>query len=425
MIKGLNLDVTEIRKAVLQLAGDDLLVRNIFDTVQGGRMPELAIAIKGLSEGTENLGKRIGLQGRLTGGRIVVSNNLLRLEGVNGQVVLDKGRLSAQHLNASLGSSVALNGTLEIGLLDGTHAFRLDTEIEADLSELPDILKRLVDSKDATGLLDQIPPIAGHAKGRLRLGDNLDRMTARITANGRIKVLDAVLDLSGTFDSLPSAETTIQLALSGPMGPLTVEWLGRLGAVPEEFLPKAPLTVTRLQVTRNPAAGLEFNGEFSFADGLQLAAALKVGQHELDVSKLHLKDATSDVLMVFRQGRDGSNWTAGFNGYLDKSAADKLLRQNSLVQGWLKGDLKADFQSGAAGRTAVQGRLAARQISVPMGARPPLNILEASLEGQGNRLDLSSAELKWQESTARLSGSGRLTPQALDDLLLFISHHFG
>jgi len=203
------------------------------------------------------------------------------------------------------------------------------------------------------------------------------------------------------------------------MGPRTVKWLGRRVAVPDEFLPNAPFTVTRSQVTRNPAGELDFSGTFSFAEGLRLTAALKVGQDELDMSKFHLKDATSDAMIVFRRHRNGNNWTAGFNGYLDKSTVDKLLRQNKLVQGWLRGDLKADFQTDAPGRVDIQGRLAARQITVPMGSWPPLNILEASLEGQGDRFDLSSAELEWQQSTARLSGNGRLAHQVLDlDLAL-------
>ncbi len=418
-LKGIDLNVAEIRKAALQLAGDERVVRDIFDIVQDGRMPELDIVIKGSGDGSEKLGERIGLQGRLSGGRIVTPGDLLRLDAVSGQVMMDKGRLSAQNLSARLGSSVARNGTLELGLLDGTHAFMLDTEVDADLSELPDTLKRLVNAKDAAGLLDDIPPITGHVKGRLRLGDRLDRITALITAKGRIAALDAALDLSGAIEDLPSAKTAVQIALSGPLGPRAVEWLWRWGAVPDEVLPRAPLTVTRSQVTRNPKGGWGFSGEISIDDGLQLTTALKVDQAEVDVRKFHLKDATSDATIAFRRRRDGSNWTTGFRGYLAKSTADKLLRQNTLVQGWLKGDLKVDFQSDSPGRTAIQGRLAARQLTVPMGPWPPLDVLEGSLEGQGDRFDLTSAELKWQQSTARLSGSGHLTPQALDlDLAL-------
>ncbi len=413
ILKGVDLDVTEIREAFLQLAGDEQAVRNIFDIVQGGWIPELSVAINGSGEALEEIGKRIRLQGRLTGGRIVVGDDLLRLEAVSGEVALDKGRLSARHLSARLGSSRARNGSLELGLMDGTHAFALDTEVDADLADLPDTLRRSVNGKETPGLLDQIQPITGRVKGRLRLGDSLDRMTARITANGRIKVLDAALDLSGTIDGLPSAGTAIQLALSGAMGPRTVEWLARRGAVPDEFLPKAPVTVTRSQLTRNSAGGIDFSGEFSLEDGLQVTAALTIDQSELDVSSLHLKDTASDAVIVFRQGRDGRKWTAGFNGYLGKSTVDRLLRQNNLVQGWLRGDLKADFQTDAPGRTAIKGRLVSRQITIPMGARPPLSILDASLEGQGDRFDISSAVLKWQESTARLSGIGRFSPQAL------------
>jgi uncharacterized protein involved in outer membrane biogenesis len=414
LLKGINLDVDQIRTAALQLAGNQPVMQRIFDIVRGGRMPELTISIKAPDGGHEQMTTRIGFQGRLTDGRIVVRHDLLLLDAVKGQVSLEKGRLSAEHVGARLGNSVSQNGTLQLGLMDGTRAFSLDTEIDADMSELAATLKRLADSQKAADLLDQLPPISGHAIGRLWLGDSLERITARIDANGYIDALDAAVNISGKFDGLPSAQTTMQLDLSGPMGPRTVEWLGRWGAVPAELLPKAPIKVNRTQINRDPTGVLGLDGEFSFPAGLHLAAAFKISQDELEVSKFHLKDATSDALIKVNRSKDGSNWKVGFKGYLDKSATDKLLQQNNLIQGWIKGDLQADFQADAPARAEIHGRLTSRNLTIPLGSRPPLSILDASLEGKGRRFDLKSAELKWQENTARLSGSGTFAPEALD-----------
>jgi uncharacterized protein involved in outer membrane biogenesis len=419
LLTGIDLDVAQIRTDALRLAGDQPAVRRIFDIVQGGRMPELTVSIKKPDGDPEKMAARIGLQGRLTDGRIVVPHDLLHLEAVSGQVVLEKGRLSAENVGARLGNSVSRNGTLQLGLLDGTQAFSLDTDIDADLSELAGTFRRLARNQETIGLLDRVPPISGRAKGRLRLGDNLERITARIAASGHIDVLDAALNVSGTVDGLPSAKTSIQLDLNGSMGPRAVEWLGRWGAIPAELFPKAPITVTRTQITRDPAGVLGLNGDFSFAAGPQITTSLKISQDGLDVSKLHLKDATSDAVIAFKRSRDKSNWKIGFKGYLDKSTTDKLLQQNKMIQGWLKGDLQVDLQSGAPARAEIHGRLESRQITIPLGSRPPLSILDASLEGKGHRFDLTSAELKWQESTARLSGSGTFAPEALDlDLTL-------
>lgn len=411
-IKGVGLDVTEVRKAILQLAGNHEMVREIFDIVQGGRLPEWALSLSGTGIALEEIGKHIELQGSLTAGRIVVPGAGLHLEAVSGRVVLDQGRLSAENVEARLGNSVARNGSLKLGLMDGTKAFNLDTEIDADLSELPAILRKLTDSPEFEELLDRMPPIGGSATGRLQLGDRLDRITARITTKGRLEVLDAALKVSGTINGLPSADTSIQLALNGPMGPDAVEWLGSLASVPAELLPNAPITATRTRITWSPTGGFGLGGEFVLANGLSLSATLKVGQGELDVTNLHLKDATSDAVFTLRRLGGGKDWRAGFSGYLDRSAADKLLRRNNLVMGWLKGDLKAHLLTDAPEKSEVHGRLESRQIRIPLGSLGPLAILNASLAGKGHSLDFEPVELKWKDHNARVSGGVTFTSKA-------------
>ncbi len=418
-LTGIDLDVAQIGTDARQLAGDQAVVRRIFDIVRGGRIPELTFSIKKPVGDPERIAARFGLQGHLTDGRIVVPNDLLHLEAVSGQVVLEKGRLSAENVGARLGNSVSQNGTLQLGLLDGTQAFSLDTDIDADLSELRPILKKLAHSQQTADLLDRVPSISGRTKGRLQLGNSLERITARISASGHIDVLDAALNVSGIVDGLPSAETSIQLDLSGTMGSRAVAWLGRWGVIPAELYPRAPITVTRTQITRNPAGMLGLNGDFFFAAGPHITTAFKINQEGLEVNQFHLKDATSDAMIAFKRSRDRSNWKVGFKGYLNKSTTDKLLQQNNVIQGWIKGDLKVDFQADSPARAQIHGRLESRQITIPLGSRPPLNILDASLQGNGSRFDLTSAEFKWQENTGRLSGSGTLGPEALDlDLIL-------
>jgi len=419
LLTGIDLDVAQIGTDARQLAGDQPVVRRIFDIVRGGRIPELTVSIKKPNGDPERIAARFGLQGRLTDGRIIVPHDLLHLEAVNGQVMIEKGRLSAENVSARLGNSVSQNGTLQLGLLDGTQAFILDADIDTDLSELRPILKKLALNQKSADWLDRIPSITGRTRGRLRLGNSLERITARIAVSGHIDVLDAALNVSGTVDGLPSAETSIQLDLNGSVGPRAVAWLGRWGAIPAELYPKAPITVTRTQITRTPAGVVGLNGNFFIAAGPHITTAFKINQEGLEVNNFHLKDATSDAVIAFKRSRDRSNWKVGFKGYLDKSTTDKFLQQNNVIQGWLKGDLKVDFQADSPARAEIHGRLESRQITIPLGSRPPLSILNASLQGNGSRFDLSSAEFKWQESTARLSGSGTFAPEALDlDLTL-------
>jgi AsmA-like C-terminal region len=414
-----DLSIPAIRTAALQLAGDAHSVQNLFEILQGGKIPVLNVTISGIKAADSKTAPDVRIKGRLSAGRIMLPHDLLHLEQVSGRVVLDHGRLVAKDARARLGNSFARDGTLELGLFDGSRAFNLDAAVDADLSELAVTLKRVSSSRNLIGLLDRLPPLGGRATGRLRLGDNLDRITTRVSAAGRLNALDAALNVSGTITVPSSAGPVFGLSFNGPVGPRAVAWLGDFGGVSANWLPKAPVTVSQARIDGGPSDGYRLDGRFSLTHGLLAKAALRIQPDNMVLGTLKLKDAVSDAVVEYQGSWDGRKWQAGFTGNLEKYTVDQLLRRNDLVQGGLKGDLQIRYQAGAPVYDAVKGYLEFRQINAPADSSIPLRLLSGKVAGNGRHVDLSSVGFEWLDSTVRLSGNGNFTSDALNlDLTL-------
>lgn len=136
-----DLDLSSIRTALLQLAGDIPVLKTICDIVQGGSIPLVKAFHSAPTWSAFSHMDNLRVEARLTGGRIQVPPELFLLDKVQGKVIWTKGRLLGEEISARLGSSAARSGALTLGLADGSNAFALDTNLSADLTQLPAILK--------------------------------------------------------------------------------------------------------------------------------------------------------------------------------------------------------------------------------------------------------------------------------------------
>ncbi len=410
-----DLDIGPIRSVAMQLTGGGRQVQAIFDIIRNGRVSDLSVTLDRPKSGDRDAGIRLGLKGRLTDGLIVLPHSKLHLEAVKGEFELKKGRLSAGRVSARSGRIMARYGSLALGLMDDTRAFLLDTEIDADMSQVVPMIEKFAGGQELLDLLEKIPEINGRARGRLRLGDTLDHISGGITADGHLDVLDAALDVSAASVAwTPSAMTGVQADLSGSLGSRSLEWLRQRGAVPDAFLLKAPLAVSHTHLSWKAPDVLGVQGEFITDSGLSISTALTISGDELDLSRLRLKDSVSDGVISIHHHRTSSRWQIGFSGRLDGSTASSLLRSDNIISGWLAGDVQADFKSDSPLSTEIRGHLDCRRINMPQSSSPALSIIDATVVGQGSRIDIATAGLNWQQSTARLSGSATFTPAALE-----------
>ncbi len=161
-------DVRSTRKVALALAGNEGITKDIFAIVKGGTIPE--ITFKSFGKSSADLGKieNIFIRGKIRDGNIFVPAALLDLKDVNGRVTVSNGILLGENINARLGNSFGTRGVLELGF-EKNIPFYVKTVIQADLAQLPPILKRLVKYKPFLKELAKIKKVSGSALGKMVL----------------------------------------------------------------------------------------------------------------------------------------------------------------------------------------------------------------------------------------------------------------
>jgi hypothetical protein len=411
---GAEVDVPQIRSALMQLYGDHPVVRKVLDIVRGGTVPWLTGSVAAVDWSDRKMMDRLRVEFDLVDGHIRIPKDLLDLKDVNGRVLIAKGRLLAHGASARLGNSSAKKGALVLGLYDRSRAFDMDALVNADLAQLRAVLRRLITAKNHLALLDQLPLVTGRVSGRLKLGDRLDRITAQITAASHIKTEDSEFELIGTINDLPGPETSVRVFTKGQLGAKAVDWLWRAAKAAPEFMLETPFFISGADINWRPSGQLALNGRLKRDHGLTATADLTAQKDDFHLKRLHVKGQGSDALISFRSQKAGQVLDAGLTGYVEKAAVDQLFRENRHLVGWLKGRMQAHIDQRELERTALDGQLSVYQLHIPLGGSSSLQVLKASVQGVNGGFAVPSLSLRWDDQAMQLSGTGVFTRDALD-----------
>ena len=98
-----------------------------------------------------------------------IPGNGLELEDVNGEVSVVKGVLIGEHASARFGNTQAHDGSVRVGLTDESRALSVTAAVQADASDLPAVLNRVVGNETLTRTLERLTKIRGKAEGKLTL----------------------------------------------------------------------------------------------------------------------------------------------------------------------------------------------------------------------------------------------------------------
>ena len=220
-LTGTDVDIGSTRKAVMDLAGKIPVVNELFKIVKGGKVPLIQLTSHGNS--MEELGKleNIFINSNITGGEIFIPKVDLNLTDVAGDVTISKGVLKGKNLKARMETSTCHNGSLELGLEGKDALFHLDLTLDADLAQLPPILKRVVHNKAFIKENSLVDNVKGKATGRLVLGESfasinvfVDVSQFSLSANYRrlphpLKINSGQYFLKGNTTSITNASGSI------------------------------------------------------------------------------------------------------------------------------------------------------------------------------------------------------------------------
>ncbi len=182
-LDGRELDVPSIRKAALSLARQLPVVQEIFNIVRGGAIPALTLESQGNALADLGRIENMVIQGTLQDGNIFVPGANLDLMDVDGMVVISGGILEGSKISARLENALGSEGTLRLGLTGKDAPLHLEALIEADLSQVPPLLKGLIENKNFLQEMAGIEDMEGRALGRLVLGESTGAMKAQLNVS--------------------------------------------------------------------------------------------------------------------------------------------------------------------------------------------------------------------------------------------------
>lgn len=413
-LKGANLEIPSIRDSLLKVFGGQPVVERVLGIVREGRVPAVTFEVSAADWPELKGMKHLRAAGYLTGGRIVVPNDLFDLEHVSGHVTITGGRLAAHGISARQGSAVVSQGELTMGLYDGSRLFSLDTLIDADVGELPGLLSNLVRNQENLSHLQRLPEITGRASGRLMVGGHLDRLSTEITAKARIDTEDTALELVGVIKDPPDQRPSANFFMNGRMGPVVMEWLLQFGEGPPVIAPRTPLTVSGADIALAPSGRIRLNGVGEWDDGARIGAALTFSEGDFHLQQLRIRDAVSNALISCRCRRSGRELDLRFSGHLETSTLGRLAVDHGFRTGAVHGRFRAFIDRDRLGASLLNGELFARDLEYHHGDGGVVHIMAASISGHGGRFDLPRVSLTWDESRINLVAGGRFTPRAID-----------
>ena len=194
-LKGRKIDVNSLRKEILTVTVDEPRLQKVFAIVKGGHVSHLTVNTHGDTLSDLGNPNHLRIEGHMTHGNIFIPKADLDLKNVMGDAVITGRILKGDNLSATLGNTQGFEGKLNLGLAFRNAPFHLDIGLDADLTELPPVLKRFVKHKPFIREIALIRELKGRAKGRLILGESTSKIKTRV------EVRD--FHLSGKYSRIP------------------------------------------------------------------------------------------------------------------------------------------------------------------------------------------------------------------------------
>jgi hypothetical protein len=220
----------------------------------------------------------------------------------------------------------------------------------------------------------------------------------------RTKMVDSVLNASGTFIEFPSDIDTIDLTLQGEVGPKVTAWISRLIKLPPELSIHSPLSIATSTLFWEKDRNTKFDGRLEFSRETQVSLRLAKTPDELSVHEVLIKDKETDVtasLMLNKRTID-----LAFKGILASRSFNNIFADNTFSGSSVQGDFSTHILLKDPKQSSIEGVIKGQNIPIPWGYNIPLVVESISLEGRGKSVLVDSAQFFIGEE--RFSGKGTI-----------------
>jgi hypothetical protein len=218
---------------------------------------------------------------------------------------------------------------------------------------------------------------------------------------------DSSLTISGRIAGYLEQPRKVDLQMSGRLGPEGNKTAASLVGLPPSIRAISNLNLLSSRLTLDRESKTTFQAEMQLPAGPKVTIDLVKTPQQLSIESLTIKDGNSDAA-ISMNARDNL-LQIGFSGTLSNKTVDRLLIDNKLLTGPMEGKFNARLYLDAPDKSTVQGRVRISGLQLPVNLPVPTRIEDATLEADGNNLNVKSAIISWNGSRLSLAGSVAIT----------------
>lgn len=173
-----EIDVTAVRRKVLSLLADSSVAQQVVDIVRSGRALSASYYFDAPVASFEDVtAMTIGVD--IAEADIHLADIPLDLTRASGPILIKDGDLTGRDITTWVGDAKGTSGVFLVGLADDKYGLKVDVDIDANLAELPAVLRTLIDDEDVVRELGTVEG-RGRARGHLHIGDDLRDYQVRV-----------------------------------------------------------------------------------------------------------------------------------------------------------------------------------------------------------------------------------------------------
>jgi uncharacterized protein involved in outer membrane biogenesis len=362
----------------------------------------------------------------ITGGKVFFNEEIVEISGVHGSI----GNSSFSGLTAKIN----LDTTAFIEIADGKLMLNTDDiypwitsfrQIKPVLKDVPSMSGIIaVSSLTMKGSLYQpkdwrftvngearklaidatfLPGRAEETTGMFKITeDKLDLKDVRM------RMIDSVLKLSGTFRPFPANISSIALSLQGEIGPRVNSWISSFIMIPQELAVRAPFFLSDMNLSWEKNRSTTFDGRLLFGRVIQVALKLTKTPDELSVHEISVKDSDTDVTANVTLNKKAVDIV--FGGIVTSSTLSAILAQHMVRDASLRGDFRAHILLKDPRQSVAEGVIEGRNFPIPWQYKVPLVMHDIALNAQNKHIAVNTAHFSLGKENFMLKGSIDTTP---------------
>jgi hypothetical protein len=353
-------------------------------------------------------------------GRFEYGDNRLVFENVNGAVGLSSFSAVTGSLNYREPRQIEISsGKFSLDLAQTKNLLNGFDKLREELSDFAFARGRLelvslslkgpLDNPSrwdftSAGTLAKIAVKHAQLPGVMNLaGGEFTAAPAKLTvSNVKVNLLDAALTVDGSLESPEKGPLSLTGMATGAIGAQMTAWVSRKTELPQQFMLRSPLQMTKSRLVWKEDGDVAFTGDLTVAGGPRLSLDILRAPQTVQVKELLVRDGEQSARMTLNLKKD--NFAFSFNGNLEQGTLNKIFQVPPLEGSLIQGNIEVNAFWETPIRFTARGRLAGRQLRVPLKDQAAI-VQFFFLEADQDRINIRSADVRWQNSRLSLMGT--------------------